>query len=483
MNNQLIASIASKYGSKVANAIVRRVAKIPGKTSWQIGGTWEDAPYSGDNRLVSTPVSDPIRLYNTETGQSLIVPCPRWVSDYGSIPSFVTKFAAKYGLRLGSKDFPRAYILHDAIYHAHRIIRVSADGKQTTCGISREQADSILAVALMARGSYSDGEGCASRAEAALIVEAVAVAGAMLWTRGPATDPYASEGWGDATPSDAPPSYGPVPALPTMSLDELMAKAQALGEAMESVKDVAGVVGKKSVPPPDKCVHASCWDGSNAQKRMMNILSPGFSDAKFDEYVAWMKGRGCDTAHVFLVNQSDGEGAAGQNCATKADHAKLAKKRIEKLRKEGFAVVPWIVADDSAAHIKDLFAHPEERIKALADAGLFDQASYIVIGLEMNEAKDAAKGWPKVAAALRKHYKGKLATHHTSGNSFAFAGLGEIVMGQLDPKKASVAAIKEQVGKIRAMGKDAVGFEYARSPDRKKAQAALDAGAIGCGNW
>lgn len=236
------------------------------------------------------------------------------------------------------------------------------------------------------------------------------------------------------------------------------------------------------VPKYTEAVHASCWDGSNAQRRMMNILSPGFSDAKFDEYVAWMRSRGCDTAHVFLINQADGE-CAGQNCATYPDHAKLAKKRIEKLRKEKFAVVPWVIADDSTAYIKDLFAHPAERVKALADAGLFEQASYVVIGLEMNEAKDAAKGWPKVAAALRNHYGGPLATHHTSGNSFAFAGLGEIVMGQLDPKSASVASIQAQIAKIRSMGKEAVGFEYERHPNRDRANAALAAGAIGVGNW
>lgn len=238
----------------------------------------------------------------------------------------------------------------------------------------------------------------------------------------------------------------------------------------------------RSAPSYKSAVHASCWDGANANRRMMNILSPGFSDAKFDEYVSWMKARGCDTAHVFLINEKDGE-CAGQNCATNPDHAKLAKKRIEKLRKKKMAVVVWIIADDSTAYIKDLFAHPEERVKALADAGLFKDASYVVIGLEMNEAPGASGGWPKVAAALRKNYKGPLATHHTSGNSFAFAGLGEIVMGQLDPKKASASAIREQVGKIRAMGKEAVGFEYERHADRARATAALDAGAIGCGNW
>jgi len=264
------------------------------------------------------------------------------------------------------------------------------------------------------------------------------------------------------------------------------AAGTAEGEACEGNRareEPEAAPAPSSAPPAwDKAVHASCWDGDNAQKRMMNILSPGFSDSKFAEYAAWMKSRGCDAAHVFLVNQGDGEGA-GQNCATNKSHAALAKKRIEALRKDGFAVVPWIIADDSDEWLKDLFAHPEERVKALADAGLFDDASYVVVGLEMDEAGSACdKSWAAVAAALRRHYKGKLGTHHKSGNSFAYAGLGEIVLGQLDPG-CSTSDIKKQISAIKAKGKAAVGFEYARSPDRAKAQAALDAGAIGVGNW
>jgi hypothetical protein len=233
----------------------------------------------------------------------------------------------------------------------------------------------------------------------------------------------------------------------------------------------------------DKAVHASCWDGNNAQKRMMNILSPFFPDGQFREYMDWMKERGCDTAHVILINLGDG-GGSGYNCALDEWHADTARRRIRKLFLEGFAIVPWIITDDSAAWLKDLFAHPEERIGALAEAGLFDHASYVVLGLEMDEAGSAGNaGWPKVAEALRKHFKGKIGTHHTSGNTFKFAGLGDIVLGQLDPGRATPSAIANQIRAIRALGKEAVGFEYARSPDRTKAQAALDAGAFGCGNW
>ena len=244
---------------------------------------------------------------------------------------------------------------------------------------------------------------------------------------------------------------------------------------------IALAAGCASVPEWRDCSKASCWDGSNAQRRMMNVLSPAFPDAKFEEYARWMKARGCNTAHVFLINRGDGEGG-GYNAATNADHAKLARKRIAALRGKGFAVVPWLVADDSSDYAKDLFAHADERLRAIADAGLLDQASYVVLGLEMNEYGSAAD-WGRVAAALRKVWPGKVGTHHTSGNSFPYAGLGEIVLGQLDPKKATPAAIAGQIGAIRALGKEAVGFEYQRYPDRARAQAALDAGAFGCGNW
>lgn len=235
------------------------------------------------------------------------------------------------------------------------------------------------------------------------------------------------------------------------------------------------------VPEWDETRHASCWDGTNASRRMMNILSPFFSDGKFREYLKWMQGRGCDTAHVFLINRADGEGA-GYNCATNPDHAKLARKRIEKLRKAGFAVVPWIIADDSKEWARDLFRNADKQLQALDAAHLFNEASYVVLGLEMDEYGNQDE-WNRVAVALRTVWRGKVGAHHKSGNSFPFSGLADIVLGQLEPKNANPDSIAAQIAKIKDMGKSAVGFEYSRGPDRRLAQAALDAGAIGCGNW
>lgn len=232
------------------------------------------------------------------------------------------------------------------------------------------------------------------------------------------------------------------------------------------------------VPRWDRCTKASCWDGSNAQRRMMNILSPKFGDAKFKEYVKWMEDRGCNTAHVFYANRGDGEGAGYYATF----NTKLSKRRIKYLRTRGFAVVPWLMADDSRDYAKAMFAHPGAYVKDFADKGLFDHASFVCLGLEMDEYGSAAE-WAGVAAAVHTYCpKMKIATHHTSGK-LSFAGLGEIVCDQLAPKDATPEKIRQSINRIRAMGKAAVGFEYERHPDRTKAQAAIDAGAFSVGNW
>ena len=257
-----------------------------------------------------------------------------------------------------------------------------------------------------------------------------------------------------------------------------MKKLGLLVLTLATVCSLTFTTGCTTIPGYKDCKYASCWDGSNAQKRMMNILSPAFSDGKFKEYVKWMKSRGCNTAHVFLLNQGDGEGAGYDAVA----NAKLTIDRIKYLRKEGFAFVPWIIADDSSAYAKNLFKDPEGYVKKAADAGIFDYASYIVLGLEMNEY-GSAKDWNNLCVAVRKHCpKKKIGVHHVS-SSYTYAGLGDIVLDQMDPKSATPAKVAAQINKIKSLGKEAVGFEYARQPNRPLAQAALDSGAIGVGNW
>lgn len=222
---------------------------------------------------------------------------------------------------------------------------------------------------------------------------------------------------------------------------------------------------------------ASCWDGPNASRRMMNVLSPRMPDAKFREYVAWMLARGCTHAHVILANGGDGE-CAGYAAWRDADFAPMLA-RYNELAYAGLRPVPWIVTDDSAALLKELFARPAE---CVGKCGAFlDSAPYVVLGLEMDEAGGAAN-WAAVRDAVRRRTSAPIGVHHTSGNAFPFAPLGDIVLGQLDPG-CSEAQVRAQIARIKAIGKRAVGFEYARGPARALALAALDAGAEGVGNW
>lgn len=211
------------------------------------------------------------------------------------------------------------------------------------------------------------------------------------------------------------------------------------------------------------------------------MLSPKFDDKKFGDYLAWIIGRGCDHAHVFLVNEGDGEGA-GYDCCTDAKANALALERLRTIRSKGLGVVLWVVADDSPNYRAKLFADPAKYARGAAN--LLPYASAIVVGLEMNEGKPAPSEaqWKAVRSAFKSFANVPFGVHHTSGNEFKYASLGDFICGQL-ATSCSAADIRKQIAAIKAKGKDAVGFEYSRGPDRPRAQAALDAGAHAVGNW
>lgn len=76
--------------------------------------------------------------------------------------------------------------------------------------------------------------------------------------------------------------------------------------------------GPPSARPWRDCRLSSNWGGENASKRMMNLLSPKFPDAKAREYLDWQRARGCDHVHLLLVNQADGEGSGFSGIDTDA---------------------------------------------------------------------------------------------------------------------------------------------------------------------
>jgi hypothetical protein len=252
-------------------------------------------------------------------------------------------------------------------------------------------------------------------------------------------------------------------------------------------KNPPPVSDPSAVPPWDACTRASCWNGSNAQQRMMNVLSPGMSADKFAQYRDWMLSLGCNAAHVFLSNKADGENAGfciygnawtwtpdAVFCATMRD-------RIADLRSRGMAVVVWLFADDSAAWNKEAKKNFPRYLADLKAQGLLDQASTVVAGLELEEYF----GSSDVSAlinAIRQVYPGKVGTHEASGHKFA--ALADIVFLQtktgLSPAqiKAAVAAARKNTGKPVNC------FEIERHPaSTEQIEAAFAGGAFAVGNW
>ncbi len=234
-----------------------------------------------------------------------------------------------------------------------------------------------------------------------------------------------------------------------------------------------------SARPWRECRYSSNWSGTEASKRMMNLVSPKFSETKVHEYIDWQQSLGCDHVHLLLVNQGDGEGA-GYDCLADAGHKAVALARVRDIRARGLGVVAWVIADDSDDYRRKVFDNPARYANALKE--YFPHLSYIVLGLEMNEGEGSKSKWTALRDAIRKAgWTGPFATHHTSGHG-DYASLGQIVMDQLD-KGCTEAQVRKSVEAFRAKGYDVCGFEYARGPDAGRAKAALDAGAFSVGNW
>ena len=265
--------------------------------------------------------------------------------------------------------------------------------------------------------------------------------------------------------------------------------ARIMKKILNWLKKLFGKInGKIVIPNWDECTKSSNWSGKNAAKRMMNILSPHMADATFKERVAWMKGRGCNCAHVFVTNKADGEKAGYSPYGNKFDfvldknYCKVMGDRIKYLNKQGLGVILWLMADDSNAWAKTAqnnFAHYCKDIKEL---GWFDYASTVVIGLEIEEYWNNAGVIANLVKATKQFYKGKVGTHHISG-SYALAGASDIAFVQLNPGQSD-SAISSYVRKVKgALNKPVNMFELERNEDRHRSEVALKAGAFGVGNW
>ena len=248
-------------------------------------------------------------------------------------------------------------------------------------------------------------------------------------------------------------------------------------------------LGGHRTPRWNEATHALCWDGPNAEFRMMNVLSPLMDEATFHARLRFMKERGANTAHVLLVNQRDGEcsgyspwGIGVGPCVgpCDAETVRLMRHRIGILRDHGLAVVVWIMSDDSRPWARDLAANATECIAAIANAGLFDEASTVVAGLEMDEYWGAGEA-AAVIGAIRRVYGSMVGVHH-SGGRVPFVGLADILFYQTAPGR-SPSQIASETRRALSHGKPVNFFELDRRANRALCEVAFQEGAFAVGNW
>lgn len=244
-----------------------------------------------------------------------------------------------------------------------------------------------------------------------------------------------------------------------------------------------------TVPSWPEISKASCWEGKNASVRHMNLLSPRIPDETVKARLDWAAERGCNTVHLFVCNQGDGEGAgysiygSGEPTPGMFD-AKSARKMRERLlwaRARKLAVALWLMADDSRRWNKILLSNPVAYSHDLLASGVLDWADMVVLGLELDEYASAGQV-QALAAAVREVWHGKLGTHHTSGKA-PFARHGDVVFWQESPGKSAAQIAAAVSGARKSTGKPVVMFEMERQPARELCKAALSAGAAGVGNW
>lgn len=236
----------------------------------------------------------------------------------------------------------------------------------------------------------------------------------------------------------------------------------------------------------DECTKSSNWTGANASKRMMNILSPKFTDAAFKERVKWQKDRGCNYVNLFVTNKGDGEGAGYSPYGNKFDfiidknYCKIMGDRLKWLNRQGIGIVLFLMADDSNAWAKAAAKNFPQYLKDIKELGWLDYASVVCLALEANEYYNLNE-MTALAAATRKYYKGKIATHHTSNNA-SFVALGDLLFYQIEPTD-NQTIVANACKKALSYGKPVNFFESYRRENRKNCETAFKCGCYAVGNW
>lgn len=260
-----------------------------------------------------------------------------------------------------------------------------------------------------------------------------------------------------------------------------------IGDWFQDLIDwIRGKEEPEELPAWHVCTKASLWN-KHAEQRMMNTLSPHMPDSVFYQRLQWQKERGCNTTYLILANQVDGE--YGGYCiygnkwewSINRSYTDKMLRRVREYRDMGFAVVLCLITDQSEQFAQKLLSNPNRYLNDLRDLGFLDHASFLMLGLEMNEYYKE-KNVGVLAQAARTYFDRPLATHQTSGR-WDYHIHGDLILFQLEPVptkqqlRKAIATIRQKTNKPVFM------FELCRDPHRPLMDEAIRLGYAGGGNF
>lgn len=254
-------------------------------------------------------------------------------------------------------------------------------------------------------------------------------------------------------------------------------------------------------PEPDPTPangHRASFLFDKAIARVMNVLSPAYSDAAFRGIVERCQLNGDTLIYLYLANNGDGHGVTsfyangGYGGAVDTNAVQAMQDRLKYIRGKGLGVIGWLTADDSPlqyrAALATHLAHVQNCVSLFGGT-----VQGWVIGLEMDSDGRNTHAAAMIAEGRRIDPVKQWGIHLNPGKTGPLQGAQALYyqISGFNPKTLArdVSAFEKEIKAVRAKlpaGVALIAAEYSGSSDSQNAKALGDAamrgGANGTGN-
>jgi hypothetical protein len=299
-----------------------------------------------------------------------------------------------------------------------------------------------------------------------------------------------------------------------MNWKELTVKAKMWAKIAQTVWDYWRKLKDNPKPPPPSPApgdipikppapandHRASFLFDAASVRVMNILSPAYTDAQFRAIVERCVNNGDDLVYLYVGNNGDGGGAtaitsiyAGGGYGGAVDHNAVTamRKRMQHCLERGLAVIAWLTADDSPAQYKAPVGIHLEHVRNCVRE-FSDLVAGWVVGLEMDSDGRKAHAAAMIAEGRKLDPTRSWGVHLNPGKTSPLYGADALYyqISGFNPKSVSrdAPAFGREIKSVRAKlpaNVKLIAAEYSGSSDHPNARAlgwaAIANGADGTG--